>query len=234
MIIRSGSVIADVITLTMKSIATQNLTLLPEVEELRRLLQSLATLDAIMTLDNGGGYYYFDCRWAKNQQVGQMTDGSGDDFHAYFNRHGCFLKGFAHESTMSPYQHNPKSVWPGVLEDVPPVFDSALNEPAFSMEDTTYAIWRQNADNQWSCGNIEFPEHPYRDGSEEMLSILDGQPNSYVEWATEYYETEIETQPVEHIYQHLPANNDIVKSLNPDATLGKLNNRFVQIGYPIA
>jgi len=67
-----------------------------------------------------------------------------------------------------------------------------------------------------------------------MLSILDGQPNSYVEWATEYYETEIETQPVEHIYQHLPANNDIVKSLNPDATLGKLNNRFVQIGYPIA
>ena len=122
---------------------------------------------------------------------------------------------------MSPYQSKPKSVWPGVLDGVPLEFNLALKEPSFSMDDTTYAIWRLLGDDQWHCGNIEFPVHPYADGSEEMLSILDGRPDSYWEWATEYYETEINEQAVAHVYQHLPLSDDIVKSLNPDAALTK-------------
>lgn len=185
-----------------------------------------------MTMDDGGAYYYFQSRWAKNQQVGQMTDGSGDEFHAYFNRHGCFLKGFAHESTMSPYHFDPRTVWPGVLDNVPSVFDSALTEPAFSMTDATFAIWRLNDDDAWQCGSIDYPDHPYGDGSEELLSILDGQPDSYVNWSQDYYETNVDAGSVQHRYSQMPLNNDIVKSLNPDATIGKLNNCLVQIGYP--
>ena len=216
----------------MSSISTQNLDGLPSVDALNRLLQSMATLDAIITLDDGGAYYSYQSRWAKNQQVGQMHNGSGDDFHAYFNRHGCFLKGFAHESVMSPYHFNPRKVWPGILDDVPSTFDSALKEPAFSISETTFAIWRLNEDNEWHCGNIEYPDDAYGDGSNDILSILDGAPESYLEWATDYYEIDISAEAVQHIYSQLPVNNDIVKSLNPDASLGQLHNCLVQIGYP--
>jgi hypothetical protein len=216
----------------MSQISTRNLDGLPDIDVLRRLLQSLAMLDEIMTLGGGFGYFGFDSRWARNQQVGCMADGSGDDLYAYFNTHGCLLKGFAHESVMSPYQSTPKAVWPGVLDDVPPVFDSALKEPAFAMEDTTFAIWRVSGDSKWNCGIIDYPANQYEDGSQELLSILDGQPSSYVEWASEYYETEIDPESVMHIYQHLPLSDGIVKSLNPDASTGKLHNSLVKIGYP--
>lgn len=218
---------------TMSTISTKNLCGLPSVDGLSQLLQSLATLDAIISLDDGGAYYSYQSRWAKNQQVGQMHNGSGDDFHAYFNRHGCFLKGFAHESTMSPYQFNPRRIWPGILDKVPPAFDSALSEPAFSMPETTFAIWRLNDDDGWQCGDIEYPnDGAFGDGSEEMLSILDGDPDSYVGWATEYFETDISVDSVQHIYLQRPLDNDFVKSLNPEATVGKLHNCLVQIGYP--
>ena len=100
------------------------------------------------------------------------------------------------------------------------------------MSDTTFAIWRLNDDDKWHCGKVKYPDHPYADGSEEMLSILDGRPHSYIEWATDYYETDINPETVNHIYSLQPLNNDVVKSLNPDATMGKLHNCFVQIGYP--
>ena len=186
-----------------------------------------------MSLDNGGAYYSFQSRWGRNQQVGQMHDGSGDEFHAYFNSHGCFLKGFAHESEMTPYRENPPKLWPGILDDVPREFNAALREPAFSMGDTTFAIWRLNDDDRWSRGEIEFPNSPYGDGSEELLSILDGNPASYCEWAEEYYETTVNADAVRHIYRGEPLTSEIVESLNSEASLGRLHNCFVEIDYQV-
>lgn len=214
-------------------ISTRDLSQLPSIPDLKRLLQSLATLDVIMSLDDGGAYYSFQSRWGRNQQVGQMENGSGDHLHAYFTSHGCFLKGFAHESLMSPYRVSPHAVWPGVLDGVPREFDAALRQPAFSVSDTTFAIWRLNGDASWQCGDIKFPEATCYDGSEEMLSILDGDPARYVRWAEEYYETKVNRTVVDHVYKHRPLTDDVITSLNTQASLGRLHNCFVQIDYPI-
>lgn len=216
----------------MTTISTRNLDGLPSVDDLKKLLQSLATLDAIITLDDGDAIYSYQSRWGKNQQVAQMDNGSGDDFHACFNSHGCFLKGFAHESAMSPYQFSPQRIWPGILENVPPAFESALTEPAFCMPEITFAIWRLNDGNHWQCGAVEYPDDAYGDGSEEMLSILDGNPDSYIDWAADYFEIEVNPESVRHVYLQQPLDDDIVKSLNADATMGELHDCLAQIGYP--
>src|SRR5262245_65269722 len=70
--------------------------------------------------------------------MASMRNGQGDDFFILFNNSGAIIKGFDHESPMSPYAHKPKRVWPGVLDDVPDVFRSFLDEPAFTIEDTTF------------------------------------------------------------------------------------------------
>jgi len=84
---------------------------------------------------------------------------------------------------MSPYAHIPKRVWPGVLDDVPDVFRDFLDEPAFTIEDTTFCFWRRSEDSCWRIGNIAYPKGPDPDGSDQLLVMLDGKPEAYREFA---------------------------------------------------
>ncbi|MEF9926545.1 MAG: hypothetical protein RR804_01820, partial [Massilia sp.] len=114
---------------------------LPAPNKLKRIMQSLAMLDAILEEDWEYRYFSFDARWSPATQMGSMRNGQGDDLFAVFDPAGCFIRGFDHESPMSPWTSHPAKIWPGVLEHVPPQFSSSLMEPAFHMDDTTFCIW---------------------------------------------------------------------------------------------
>src|SRR4051812_1215303 len=103
-------------------ISTRDLSLLPGVDGLRRALQSIAMLDAILCPEWEFRYYSFNAAWDRGEQMGSMRNGSGDHFFAHFGPAGCCLKGFAHEYPMSPYRESPPRPWPGVLEAVPAEF----------------------------------------------------------------------------------------------------------------
>jgi hypothetical protein len=228
------------------AISTRDLSGLPDVDGLRRLLQSMAMLDAILCRDWQFRFYSFNCRWSKDKQLGSMRNGQGDDFFALFNAHGCFLKGFAHEAPMSPYREaGPKRLWPGLVESVPSEFERCLREPAFSIDDTTFCIWRRYGDLSWQHGQIEFPTSPDPDGSEHLLSPLDGNPETYRAWAQWYFDKPFLTvEMVRHIYDHRPLTNELVAALTPDVVIeGKqkphlevedLEEDISEIGYPQA
>ena len=212
-------------------ISTRNPNGLPGVDGLRRLLQSMAMLDAILSPEWEYRYYSFNARWAEGEEMGSMRDGSGDDFFVLFNAAGCFLKGFAHEASMSPAGQSPEQVWPGVLDGVPPDFARGLQEPAFRMEDATFCLWRRSGDDSWQVGPVEWPEGPDPDGSAGLLSPLDGEPETYRAWAEDYYERDVDLAPVRAIYTHEPLTEALVAGLNPDVTLGELEADVVEIGY---
>lgn len=94
----------------MSQISTANLDALLDVNRLKALFQSLATLDAIMSPEWEYRYYSFNSKWAKGEQMGSMRNGSGDELFVLFNHAGCFIKGFAHECQMSPYQTQPPKI----------------------------------------------------------------------------------------------------------------------------
>lgn len=217
----------------MAQISTRNLAALPDIDRLKALLQSLAVLDSIMSPEWEYRYYSFNAKWGSGEQMGSMRNGCGDEFYALFNGSGCFLKGFAHEHPMSPYRTNPPELWPGVLEGVPTGFSSGLNEPAFSMENTTFCIWRQYGDESWSHGPIDFPEDDDPDGSAFLLEMLDGNPENYRIFVEEYYEEEIPIEAVRHIYDHHPLTEDVVDSLNQEITRDDLREDLAAIGYPL-
>lgn len=160
-------------------ISTGDLSRLPNVAELRKLLQSMAMLDAILSPEWDSRYYSFNAHWAPDEQMGSMRNGCGDEFFALFNAAGCFLKGFAHEAAMSPYALDPPRMWPGVLEGVPEEFAACLHEPAFGLEDTTFCIWRRYGDTGWQHGPVELPAGADPDGSADLLAPLDGRPESF-------------------------------------------------------
>ena len=101
-------------------ISTRDLSLLPGVDDLRRTLQAMAMLDAILCPEWQFRYYSFNATWAPGEQMGSMRNGSGDDLFAHFSAIGCLLKGFAHEYPMTPYREDPPRVWPDVLDAVAP------------------------------------------------------------------------------------------------------------------
>lgn len=212
-------------------ITTQDTSLLPDINQLRRLAQSLALLDAIIEPEWQYRYYSFNSQWNEGQQMASMRDGSGDGYHILFTSAGAIMKGFVIESAMNPFRTQPDAVWLGVLNAVPTEFSSFLAEPAFVLEETTFCIWRAYSDTSWQRGNIAFPAVDDPDGSAGLLSIFDGNPSTYQAWAEEYYERPVDLAVVTHIYEHRALTENIIQKLNPEFTIGELEEDLLEIGY---
>lgn len=213
-------------------ITVRDLSLLPAIDELQSLMQSLALLDAIMSPDWQYRYYSFDAHWSADEQVGTIRNGMGDDLYVWFGAAGSFVKGFAHESPLSPYLSDNHQVWPGVLDSVPIEFAEILTESAFRMQDITFSIWRRYSDLKWQNGNVELPEEDDADGFVLLVELLDGQPVDYQFFASEYYEKIVPISAIEHIYNHQPLTDEIIKSLNPSMSMLDLQDDIAEIGYP--
>ena len=198
------------------SLSTATPERLPDIETLRRLTKSIAMLDAIICPDWELRYYSYNSQWGQGEEMASMRNGCGDDWFLLFDPHGVALKGFAHEYPLA----GDASFATRIQQTVPPVFVSFLHEPAFSMELASFCIWRRRSDSAWrvvspASGRVSTDE----DGSAELLGILDGNSETYLSWAVDYYEREISPVAVRAIYEHQALSNDLVASLNPELAL---------------
>lgn len=212
-------------------ISSRSLRELPDVDELKRISQSLAMLDAILMPDWEYRFYSFDANWSDDEMLASMRNGSGDSYFILFNPAGAIIKGYAHESAMARHAVDTGEVWPGVVDQVPPEFEEVLNDPALVPEETSFCIWRRRGDLAWQTGKIEFPDSDFPDGSAELLFILDGKPETYASWATEYYERSIPGNAVADVYAHKPLTQQLVSRLNPNCVLEDLESDLDEIGY---
>jgi hypothetical protein len=213
-------------------VSIKTLSLLAEIESLRKLSQSLAILDAILCPEFDLRTYSFNTQWGEGEMMAKMDNGGGDNYFILFNSAGAIIKGFDHESQMSPYGNDEGEIWSGVLDEVPLEFKPFLEEPAFSIEDTTFCIWRRYIDSGWQVGNITYPKSDDNlDGSSWMLSILDGNPLTYEDWIVDNYEQTINIDAVKNIYKHYPLTTEIIKMLNIGLSIDELAEEIKEIGY---
>jgi hypothetical protein len=217
--------------LEMRQPSTRSLADLPSISDLMRQSQALAMLDAILSPEWEYRYYSYNSRWAPGATMASMRNGSGDEYFILFDGVGAAIKGFDHEADMSPWQADPPTVWPGVLDSVPVEFAAFLEEPAFAISDVTFCIWRQHGDAAWQCGVRDYPAGDDPDGSAWMLAIFDGDAATYQAFAQQYYEVDVPLAAIEHIYDLKPLSNEIVNALNADVTLEALEPDTLEIGY---
>jgi hypothetical protein len=191
-------------------------------------------LDAILEPERSLRHYFFDAYWGVDEMKAFMYDvESGDDYIVLFTPHGAIINGNVIDSPMWGYFAATGKPWPGVIDEIPSVLRSSLNNPAFVIEENTFCIWRTNEDTSWRVGKVELPEGGDPDGSRKLLFILDGNPLTYQRWSESYYKRIVPLEIVKHIYDHKPLTKQLIEQLNPNVTLDNLNEDINEIGYPL-
>lgn len=200
----------------------------------------MAMLDAILCPEWADRWHSYDARWSASEEqpleMASMRNGSGDAYSIVFSPAGAYARGFDHESPMSPYVDD--ALWPGVLDDVPPVFRPFVEEPSFADESgvplVTACLWRETSDSAWRTGDIDFPEDgETADGADYVFQLLvAGTPDAYLEWAEDYYEVSLDPDAVRHVYGLRPLTAEVVAALNPEIVLADLAEDVEETGYP--
>ncbi|MEZ4376243.1 MAG: hypothetical protein R3B07_35895 [Polyangiaceae bacterium] len=208
---------------------------LPHPQKLERLCQALATLDAVMSPEWDGRFYSFNAAWAGGQRMASMRDGSGDEFYIVFEAGRAFIKGLAHERSEAVERYSLEIA----KAQVPEVFDECLEEPAFTPEYTSFVLWHTEDASGWSALDLGLHAHVEGqqgdpDGSADLLAILAGAPEQYVEFADWYFEVEVPLDAVRRVYAHEPLSEALVRELNPETSLDEIREDLEEIGYPLA
>jgi len=245
----------------MKKISTENLDLLPNPIDLKNVCKSISALEAIICPDWEYRYYSFQKDWSENQEFCEMRNGQGDQMLIIFNGNETCINGFAHESEMNGWKNVPKEekksfidklfgtkketkteliqeIQKGVVDELPKVFtEFVFGEPVKSIG-TTFCIWQTGKDENWQIGNVNLPKDDYKDGSNDLLKLLDGKPLTYKKWAEEYYEenfedNELKLELVEKVFKKTEITKELAKEINPELEdFEKLESDLNEIGYP--
>jgi hypothetical protein len=195
-------------------------------------MQQMAVLTEVVGIAYQPPPYEFHPQWSKGEQMGAYKNGSGDELFVHFTKAGCFIKGFDHESPMTPYRTKPPQLWPGLFDNVPTQFTESIEEPAFDKAATTFVIWRLTTDKAWQIGPVKFPKDDYADGSTHLLRKLIMTAKEFTEWLEEYYEAEVDPKIVAAVFEHQPLTKEMLATLNPEAELAELKRVVKEVGYP--
>ena len=195
-----------------------NSSMIPPINELKRKLQSLAMLDAILMTGWQSRYFSFNSKWGPDEMMGSMRDGEGGEFFFLFNPVGAAGKIYSKEAALGP---NVTSA----LARVPADFSSFLSEPAFSINLATCYLWRRPRESAWSVAPAGIEKLPF-------LAFIGDQGEHYRAWASDYYEAELSTDAVRAVFCQQLLTPALMKSINPNADTAAAVTNAEEIGYP--
>ncbi|WP_238996674.1 hypothetical protein [Paenibacillus pinistramenti] len=193
---------------------------LPNPIILNKLMKIQAALNMILCRDEWLRYHSFVQDWAEGVSMAKIDNGAGDHLIMLFSPEGAILKGFDHESGLSPHAQDEYKVWQGIYDDVPKDLLSLLDNDAIEQDDVTFCIWRTSNDPKWHKGNVEIPEGE-SDGSDFLLGCIFDTPEDFAEFAAGYFECSPSLDVVAQIYNNFsitdsPITEEMIHILNPD------------------
>ncbi|WP_141106509.1 hypothetical protein [Hymenobacter gelipurpurascens] len=209
-------------------LSTQNYSALPNRETMQRVCKAVAALDAMLSPEWEYRYHTYNAEWAEGEEVFEMNDGEGDQMLVLFRPEGCVINGFGLGCEEIDKEQ--------LTDDLPPHFHEFIfGEPVASIG-TTFCLWTSES-GEWQISQNAVAE----DASEEMLNVLDGNPQTYQEWAEEYFESEalpakgISPEAIAQVYQGQPLTRELVERISRQVTdWEQLREDLTEIKYPFS
>lgn len=193
-----------------------NLSAFPQPKDLLKRLVFYSIMDAIMNADTEDDASVYRCHTDWNAGVALFTidDGGGDHFHILFSENGCLVKGFGHESALSPYNYE-EGEYPDyrLYANAPPEFLEYLDDEALEKDLVTFCAWHTG--NGWQAQKLNVP-NDWDDGSDDFLEYVSAL-DEYIPWLNAYYEKDFAAETVTELYNGGALNEETVAALNPDA-----------------
>ncbi|MBB6020296.1 hypothetical protein HNR77_001357 [Paenibacillus sp. JGP012] len=173
---------------------------------------------------------------------GSVDNGAGDHLHVLFANTGTLIKGFDHESPLSPHNREDGEIYPGMYDEVPESFMKVLreHEDALNREDVTFCFWQEGRAPGWKAGSwielamAEEDEEYASGGFEFLLGYIEATPEGYIDWAEGYYDIqEMSLTAVTEIYNNTPVTADLIRRLNPKRDVLAAINELQQCGCTV-
>ena len=187
------------------------------------LLKKQAILDIIVTPEHESWLrlvsYYFD--ETKDCHVFKIDNGSGDHVYALFTKQGAIIKGFDHESCLSPYQNDNTHIMAEIYNNIPLSLLQLLDDDT-EKNDVTFCIWQLPAEAIWHKNKIQLPSSCLKDEPEDggeslLLKYIFSNAEDWYEWASIYYELEEEAwDAAVLLYETGEITRSMVNDLNPE------------------
>ncbi len=159
--------------------------------QLRQALQSAAKCDATVTSKDWLRAFWYEENWSDGVIMAKYDNGGGDHVFVFFTSDGkTLIKGFDHESEVSPHAQAEYGIWPGIYDGLPSDLDKLVKNEAVEYEDVTFCCW--SVDGQtWQSGSAVIP-HGIDDGSSWLLDMVQMTAEEFIEWGKSYYEDNFE------------------------------------------
>lgn len=209
---------------------------LPDPELMKARLRTFTMLDAIVAPDLRS--FEWHPKWGRRESMGAFKDGEGNAFFAWFSPRGAVVRGFDHESVMSPFRRDPPAAWPGLWEGLPAALAYAAREPAFVPEEITFAAW--NVGRGWVCGPVKPPPRSAAggrggvdaDGAKDLLGCF---AKDFARWAAGYYGAPLDRAALARVWWGKePIDRATAAALNPDYDAATIVEEAALTGYVVA
>lgn len=199
---------------------------LPNPVNLKRLMKIQASLNMILCQDEWLRYHSFVEDWNAGVSMAKIDNGAGDHLIILYSSEGSIIKGFDHESGLSPYAQDEHEVWKGIYDDVPKALLTLLKDEAIEVDDVTFCIWRKNSDTNWHKGKVQIPKGE-SDGSDFLLGCIFRTAEDFAAFATDYFELSLPLNVVAKIYDGFPITEEMIAILNPGCDVKEV---FLELG----
>jgi hypothetical protein len=205
---------------------------LPSPAALLKLTRALSVLDEVFWPQWDERFYSFD-RERDGTCLARMRNGEGDLWYVVFTPNGgAVLRGFDHNSVMSPYRHEDERLWPGLFDGMPRSLQPWKNAADIEPNEVTFVMWHLPRA-RWQTGPVTFAPGKDPDGSEGLLELLDGEPASYARYADARLGHPVDLDAVRAVYSGA-LDAHLIEKLNPQADTADILKSARQMGFPMS
>ena len=193
---------------------------------MKELLKKQAILDIIITPEHDAWRRLVSYEYDKTKRCDRfhISNDSGDHLYVLMSPEGAIIKGFDHESCLSPYQNDEEPTAESIYANVPAELLALLDEET-EKNDVTFCIWQKPGEVHWHQNSIELPDYcfdsdrtqPEAGGQAFLMSYIFAGADEWYEWASIYYELREEAwDAAARLYETGEITRSMMEDLTPE------------------
>lgn len=206
-------------------LSTKDLSTLPDTGRLKNFCKGLAALDIIMLEEEWSfiRHYTYNPTWRKGKEAFFATDGSDQSMIVMFAPEGCVINGV--DSELYDWEKKLPNI-EDLTEGMPSTLQKLMNSREVKKMKSTFCVWTEDG-TTWNCNPING-----KDASEDLLSMIDGNPQTYVEYG-KWHSADLPLEVVGQLCEGVPLAKEMILALNPKRSeWDEIKAGLDRIGYP--